>query len=79
MIFENLQWTDNRTTPLLPWQFDVLTMIRPRRGSIRRMLVRDVSLRGQTMIPDNSDNGGGGVIDFGNLPDLEPLQITRSM
>ena len=38
----------------LHWQFDVLTMIRPRRGSMRRMLVRDMSVRGLLADDDSS-------------------------
>jgi hypothetical protein len=57
-------------------QFDVLTMIRPRRGSIRRLLVRDVSLRGGALFQPHEIDGNGGqglesCDDCGSEQDLD--------
>ena len=62
---------------LLP-QFDVLTMIRPRREAMRRILVRDVSLRGGALTLSERDGSDGQRMDFEGDED-GILPNTRSM
>jgi hypothetical protein len=58
-------------------QFDVLTMIRPRRGSMRRLLVRDVSLRGGALFQPSETGGASGLESLDGLGSEHELDGAR--